>query len=252
MISIDPSAENMTKFELSYICLEPFMPPLGKTVRRRLINIAKSSPTRIEVLDVGGRKSHQTINVPAAITVSDLPRETELQVSLNLGFTDDIVKQTYDRRCNIRSIVFDDMTKSSLPDSSFDCVVATEVLEHVEEDALFVKHVHRVLKDGGIFLMTTPNGDAVKNTNPDHKRHYTKEQLRSLLNNIFCQVEVEYAIRGGLSRKLGLKSWSPKKPLQTVLSMAANILNTIQSASPSLKNQAHGTRHLIATARKGS
>ena len=228
------------------------MPPLIKIVRRRLIQIAKSSSTRAEILDVGGRKSHQTINVPAAITVSDLARETELQEKLHLGFTEDIVRQTYERRGNIRSIVFDDMTRSSLPDEAFDCVVATEVLEHVEEDALFVKQVHRVLKAGGTFLMTTPNGDSVKNTNPDHKRHYTRAQLSSLLKSVFEQVEVEYAIRAGLSRKVGLRSWSTRKPLQTALSMAGNVVNTIQSAKSSLRTQAQGTRHLIATARKMS
>jgi SAM-dependent methyltransferase len=240
----------MKRFEIGYLCLEPFMPPLIKIVRRRLIHIAKSSSTRAEILDVGGRKSHQTINVQAAITVSDLPRETVLQKTLQLGLTEDIVRQTYERRGNIRTIVFDDMTRSSLPDEAFDCVVATEVLEHVEEDDLFVEQVHRVLKTGGTFLMTTPNGDSVRNTNPDHKRHYTREQLSSLLKSVFEQVEVEYAIKAGLSRKLGLKSWSTRKPLQTALSMAGNFVNTIQSARSSLRNQAHGTRHLIATARK--
>ena len=142
------------------------------------------------------------------------------------------------------------MTRSSLPDKAFDCVVATEVLEHVEEDALFVEQVHRVLKAGGIFLMTTPNGDSVKNTNPDHKRHYTRAQLTALLKSVFEQVDVEYAIRAGLPRKVGLRSWSTRKPLQTALSMAGNVVNTIQSAKSSLRTQAQGTRHLIATARK--
>lgn len=242
----------MKPFELGYICLEPFLPVLAKSVRRRLIGIAKSLPQPIEILDVGGRKSHQTINVPANITVSDLPRETDVQKTLHLGLTDGIIKQTFQRRSNIRNMVFDDMTQSQLPDGTFDCVVATEVLEHVEEDALFVSHVHRVLKSNGIFLMTTPNGDSVKNTNPDHKRHYTREQLNALLQSVFDEVRVEYGIKGGRARTLGLKPWSMRKPVQTGLSMAGNIINTISSSRTSLKTQPIGTRHLIAMARKNA
>ena len=240
----------MKTFEFAYLALEPFLPPLAKIVRRRLICLGNSNGHRLEVLDVGGRKSHQTINIPANVTVTDLPRETSIQKELNLGINENIIDQTYSRRTNIKKVLFDDMTHSCLPDEAFDCVVATEVLEHVEEDNLFVEEVWRVLKPNGIFLMTTPNGDSVKNTNPDHKRHYTREHLRSVLAAVFDDVEIEYAIQGGLSRKLGLKSWSVRKPLQTGLSMLGNIVNTMQSSRAAVKNQAIGTRHLVATARK--
>jgi SAM-dependent methyltransferase len=242
----------MKRFELTYLALEPFLPPLIKTVRKRLVIIAKASPYRLEILDVGGRKSHQTINVPANITITDLPRESSIQKELNLGINDSIIEQTYSRRTNVKSVLFDDMTRSALPDQAFDCVVATEVLEHVEEDGQFVKEVWRVLKPRGIFLMTTPNGDSVKNTNPDHKRHYTREHLRSLLGSVFDDVAVEYAIQGGLFRRLGLKSWSVRKPVQTGLSMFSNLVNTMQSSRAAVKNQAVGTRHLVAIASKQS
>lgn len=240
----------MTSFELTYICLRPFLPPLHKKVGRRLSRLSKSHAEQVDILDVGGRKSHYTIGIPARITITDLPRESDIQKSLNLGISVGIIEQGYKRRSNVGKILFDDMTRSSLPDNSFDYVVAVEVLEHVEADEQFVKEVCRVLKPGGTFLMTTPNGDFVQNTNPDHKRHYTRGQLASLLKDYFSTVEVEYAIKGGTFRKLGLRSWSVKHPAQTALSMIGNVINTVQSARQSLKDQAQGTRHLIATARK--
>jgi SAM-dependent methyltransferase len=142
------------------------------------------------------------------------------------------------------------MTCSSLPSNSFDSVVAVEVLEHVEEDALFVREVHRVLKPGGVFLMTTPNGDFVTVPHRDHKRHYRREQLDALLSSVFEEVEVEYAIQDGKFRKFGLKSWSVRRPVRTGLSMIGNFVNSIQSSREVLKHQPLGTRHLIATARK--
>jgi 2-polyprenyl-3-methyl-5-hydroxy-6-metoxy-1,4-benzoquinol methylase len=238
-----------TSFERLYLCAEPFLPPLYKIIRRRLRDLTFDSGGSRAVLDVGGRKSHYTIGVPAAITISDLPRETSVQQQLHLGIDDPIRHQTLGRRSNVRQVLYDDMTCSSLPDSAFDVVVAVEVLEHVEDDAAFVRQVCRVLKPSGVFLMTTPNGDFVPNTNPDHKRHYTRRQLVERLTACFPRVRVEYAIRAGRWRSLGLKSWSPRHPLRTALSMLGNVLNTWQSARFG-PEEAVGTRHLIAEARK--
>jgi len=215
------------------------------------LGIAKSFPHRPDILDVGGRKSHYTIGVPANITVTDLPRETEIQKKLGLGINQEIVDKVHSRRSNLHRILLDDMTHSTLPDCSFECVVSVEVLEHVEQDAQFVREVHRVLKPSGFFLMTTPNGDFVKNTsNPDHKRHYAREQLRYLLSSCFDDVQVEYAVRGGFFHSLGLGSWSIRHPWRTVCSMTGNVVNSIQSARKKLRDQARGTLHLIAIARK--
>lgn len=237
-------------YEITRRSLEPFLLPLYKQVRIKILEEIKRSDKICSLLDVGGRKSPYTISVPAKVTIIDLPRETEIQNSLNLGINENVTNQVKNRRSNIESIIFGDMTCSNLPDESYDHIVSVEVLEHVEKDDIFVSEISRVLKTGGSFIMTTPNGDFVKNTNPDHKRHYKKEQLEKLLKKYFSTVEVEYAIAGGYYRKLGLGSWSLRRPLKTVASMYGNVINSIQSNKKDLKNRAEGTHHLIAVARK--
>jgi SAM-dependent methyltransferase len=240
----------VTKFELAYSCLRFFLPPLHNKIHRLVFDLANPGNGHDEILDVGGRKSHCTIGIPAHITITDLPRETDVQKSLNLGVTPAIAAQIAQSRSNIRRVIFDDMTRSALPSNSFDGAIAIEVLEHVEEDQNFVREVYRVLKPGGWFVMSTPNGDYVRNTNPDHKRHYSRQQLHELLSSRFASAEVEYAIQGGVCRKLGLLPWSPKRPVQTALSIFGNVVNSLQSAGARLNDRADGTHHLIAVARK--
>jgi SAM-dependent methyltransferase len=43
--------------------------------------------------------------------------------------------------------------------NQFDCLVAIDVLEHLPEDGPFLREVKRVLRPGGMALITVPNGD---------------------------------------------------------------------------------------------
>lgn len=42
-------------------------------------------------------------------------------------------------------------------DASFDIVTATEVIEHLEDFRRVVREIHRVLKPGGVCILSTPN-----------------------------------------------------------------------------------------------
>jgi len=238
-------------FEIAYLAVERFLPPLYPRVRSELKEFAH---TRVnpELLDVGGRKSHYTIGVPATVTVTDLPRESAVQKALNLGLTPSMKSEVLRRRSNIKDVLFDDMTRSRLPNSSMDGVAAIEVIEHVEEDDRFIQEVNRVLKPGGMVLITTPNGEFVVNRNPDHKRHYTRQSLFDLISKYFPGVEVEYAMRAGPFFSRGLRPWSWRAPLQTVMTMGCAYISSIQSAREEVRYQANGTHQLIARAIKAS
>jgi len=242
----------MKAFEYFYLTLEPGLPAMYGRVRRMLKQVARNGREQIRLLDIGGRKSHYTIGVPARVTITDLPRASALQEALHLGINNGMIRQIESRRSNVERVLLDDMTHSSLPSGSFDCAVAIEVLEHVENDAAFIREVERVLGAGGVFVMTTPNGDFVENNNPDHKRHYRRWELESLLKDAFDSVQVEYAIPDTKFYRMSLHSWSLRHPLDTAAAICGGMINSMEDRRARTAAKAAGMRELIAVARKSN
>lgn len=61
--------------------------------------------------------------------------------------------------------------------------------------------------------MSTPHGDYVTNTIPDHERHYSKTQLHALLHDYFDSVETWGDVRSGKFHCWGRRGWSLSHPL---------------------------------------
>ncbi len=78
---------------------------------------------------------------------------------------------------------------STLADNTFDYVVTFQVIEHIENDDLFIREAHRVLKPGGKLLLTTVNKTFSLTRNPWHVREYLADELKSLINKHFPVVE---------------------------------------------------------------
>ena len=76
-------------------------------------------------------------------------------------------------------------------DASFDAVVSFQVIEHIENDVLFLKEIFRVLRPGGVVLITTPNRRMSLSRNPWHVREYSADELTTLTQTIFPNVEMK-------------------------------------------------------------
>ena len=74
-------------------------------------------------------------------------------------------------------------------DNSFDYVVSFQVIEHIKDDAKFVREVARVLRPGGKFIVSTPNAPMSLTRNPWHIREYKAAELDALLRGSFADVE---------------------------------------------------------------
>lgn len=74
-------------------------------------------------------------------------------------------------------------------DNTFNVVTSFETIEHIEDDKGQVKEVLRVLKDGGLYIVSTPNAWSkhLFGKTKYHVRDYTYEEITSLLSN-YCKI----------------------------------------------------------------
>lgn len=92
-----------------------------------------------------------------------------------------------------------------LPDNSFDCIILSEVIEHLEAPQVSIREATRVLHPGGRLLVTTPNyrsfwpimewavdrmNMAPKMAGEQHISKFQPASLRRLLNE--CGLNIEY------------------------------------------------------------
>lgn len=80
---------------------------------------------------------------------------------------------------------------SVFADNSFDSVVSFQVIEHIQDDRLFLKEIHRTLRPGGLALITTPNKPYSLSRNPWHIREYTAQELTDLAKKFFSTVTMK-------------------------------------------------------------
>lgn len=81
-------------------------------------------------------------------------------------------------------------------DKRFDSVISYQVIEHIDDDRSYLQQIHRVLRNGGTFYLTTPNRlhrlePGQEPWNPFHVREYSPGQLQELLESVFPQVTIK-------------------------------------------------------------
>lgn len=78
---------------------------------------------------------------------------------------------------------------TGIASESCDYVISFQVIEHIKDDACLIREVHRVLRPGGKFIVSTPNRLMSLTRNPWHIREYTPKEFSTLLGHSFPSVE---------------------------------------------------------------
>lgn len=79
---------------------------------------------------------------------------------------------------------------SDIEDNSFDTIISFQVIEHIQDDNQYISEIDRILRPGGVALITTPNIKMTLTRNPWHVREYTSEELNNLCSKYFSKVDV--------------------------------------------------------------
>ena len=92
-------------------------------------------------------------------------------------------------RANVR---VGDVARLPYPDRCFDGLTSGEVLEHVPDDQSAVREFYRVLRSGGVCVVTVPSGKELSRLDrwAGHQRRYTRERLRGLFEGAGFRVEL--------------------------------------------------------------
>ncbi len=77
-----------------------------------------------------------------------------------------------------------------LQDGQFDVVVSFETLEHVADYHRFLEEAKRVMRPGGLLILSTPNKGIYIGGNPFHTKEFTFAELGETLRNYFRHVEI--------------------------------------------------------------
>lgn len=105
-----------------------------------------------------------------------------------LGVDNELVALNFCRSRDARKLTCAPLEALPYRDDSFDVVTCLDVIEHIEDDRQAVAELARVLRPGGLLVLTVPAFDVFWSDHDvinHHKRRYRRHRIRELLGDGF-------------------------------------------------------------------
>jgi ubiquinone/menaquinone biosynthesis C-methylase UbiE len=167
----------------------------------------------------------QQLGIPTAAPTLDVGTSvgTNLRMLRDSGFSDVVGLDFSDeaaRWCaekGLGTVRKGDITAMPFEDESFSLVLATDIIEHVDDDRRALSEIRRVLKPGGHVLITVPAFPSLWGLHDEvsqHKRRYRAPTLLDLIRDAGLELERHYHFNYLLfapiwaTRQL-MKRWKP-------------------------------------------
>jgi ubiquinone/menaquinone biosynthesis C-methylase UbiE len=110
-----------------------------------------------------------------------------------------------------------DLYRLPFPRDHFDAVVSFEAIEHVEEPERALDEMRRVLRPGGLLLVSSPNRGVYVDDNPFHLHELTAAELEEALRSRFANVAIhrqQTYFASALLDERGLRADDPEAALE--------------------------------------
>jgi ubiquinone/menaquinone biosynthesis C-methylase UbiE len=123
---------------------------------------------------------------------------TKFTTGTLIDFNSTDVKQIYDKLPESYkqklTLIISDFSQYNHFESKFDCVVACEVLEHIENDRLFLRRITDLLKKDGQLILSVPARQkywSVDDVIVGHYRRYERQELYEKLTEAgYSQIHI--------------------------------------------------------------
>lgn len=126
-----------------------------------------------------------------------------------------------------------------VPDKNYDLVIFSEVIEHLEDDQKALQDINKILKPGGLLIITTPSIHAPLykigllngfDREVGHLRRYTKEGLAELVKKSGYKI-VSVGQHEGILRNFLFTNPVAGKSLRFVRWQVSDLVSVIDSAT---------------------